>query len=243
MSDASPWAKGEKPAGNLWDLTRRWFLFLSTCRRQAQALPADPEWMRGKLEDLLAEMERKAAADPRIEAALGEATYPLVYLADEILLTCGWAGEAAWAADLFETRKFGTQHAGLDFFTRLDQALSSDKQDLLQVFFQCLCLGFKGKLIKQPEAIHNLRRDLYRRLPAERITGTRLCPEAYEHTDRRTFVKLPVVAAARTVVALVAFLVAILIVANITFESRLSELNETAEKYLQSSPAADTEDG
>jgi len=228
MAGSSPWLAVEQGPIDLRQLTRSWFLFLSTCRRQAQAMPADPQWMRDKLQGLLADMERRAKVDPRLEASLREAKYPLVYLADEILLSCHWAGEAAWAADLLETRCFGTQHAGQDFFVRLDQALERDDAGLHEVYFKCLCLGFRGRLVKQPEALQNMRRDLFRRLPAERLSGARFCPETYENTDERSFVKLPIVAAARIVIVLVALLLGIFVVANYTFQSRLEELNRLA---------------
>ena len=232
MSTASPWVHAEKQPAGLRDLTRDWYVFLSTCRRQVQAIPGDVAWMRSKLDELFERMQARAKHDPHLEAAFEQAKYPLIYTADEILLSSGWAGEMEWASDLLETRMFGTQHAGLDFFTRLDQALGEDKPDVLEIYFRCLCAGFKGKLIKQPEAIHNLRRDLYRRLPAERISGTRFIPEAYDATDARSFQKLPVVATARVIVALVTFLVLVYIAAWFWFEDGLSDLETQAEQKL-----------
>jgi len=245
MVTPSPWIEAESRALDLRELTRDWFLFLSACRRQVQAFPADPDWMRGRLEDLLAEMEKRSKGDPRLEATYQDAIYALVYLADEILLTSGWAGEAAWSGDLLETRRFGTQHAGLDFFTRLDKAMEQENEQLLEVFFRALCLGFKGKLVKQPEAIHNLRRDLYRRLPAGRIQGTRFCPEAYEATDVRAFVKLPIVASARLAVLLAAFLLIIFFIGRFLFQRNVSDLRDDASAFVkteQSEAGADGED-
>ena len=244
MVTPSPWIEAEPRELDLRELTRDWFLFLSACRRQVQAFPADAGWMRGKLEDLLADMEQRSKSDPRLEATFQQACYPLVYLADEILLTCGWAGESEWSADLLETRRFGTQHAGLDFFTRLDQAMEEDNAALLEIFFRCLCLGFKGKLVKQPEAIHNLRRDLYRRLPAGRIQGTRFCPEAYDATDARAFVKLPIVATARLAVVLAAFLLIIFFIGRFLFQRNIAGLREDARTFVESEDSgADTEEG
>jgi len=219
---------------DLRDVTRDWFLFLSTCRRQAAVLPDDPEWMRSKLEALMADMEAESRRDPHLQRAFEDAKYPLVYLADEILLSMGWEGERAWAADLFETRCFGSQHAGLDFFTRLDKAMSGDRDDLIDVFFRGVCLGFRGKLIKQPEALHNMRKDLYRRLPAAKIEGQRFCPEAYEETDVRSFVKLPVVNAARIIIPLVALLIGAWVMGTLVTRSQLSQIDDMAETYVNS---------
>jgi type IV/VI secretion system ImpK/VasF family protein len=217
---------------DLGSLTCDWFLFLSTCRRQTAALPGDPVWMRDKLDGMMAEMEADSRSDPHLQMAFQDAKFPLVYLADEILLSIGWEGERAWAADLYETRTFGTQHAGLDFFTRLDKAMSSDRVDLILVYFRCACLGFKGKLIKQPEALHNIRRDLYRRLPSAKIEGQRFCPEAYEQTDLRSFVKLPVVNAARIIIPLVGLLIGAWVMGMLVTQSEFSEIDDVAEAYV-----------
>ncbi|MHC4959417.1 MAG: DotU family type IV/VI secretion system protein [Planctomycetota bacterium] len=219
-------------AVDLRDVTKDWFLFLSTCRRQTAAIPAEADWMREKLDGLLRQMESAASVDARLEKALEEAKYPLVYLADEVLLTCGWEGEAAWASDLYETRTFGTQHSGLDFFLRLDQALEGDRDDLIQVFFMCLCLGFKGKFIKQPEALHNLRRDLYRRLPTEQAS-VRFCPDAYEATDTRSFTKLPVVNAAKIVIPFVAALIFAWVFGTWRTAAQLEEIDIKTKNYLE----------
>lgn len=223
----------EGESRDLRDVTRDWFIFLSTCRRQVDALPAHPEWMRDKLDTLMAEMAAAVKHDPRLEAAYLHAKYPLVYLADEILLSCGWQGEAAWASDLYETRQFNTQHAGLDFFTRLEQAMQGDRDDLIEIYYKCLCLGFRGKLIKQPDALHNIRRDLFRRLPrARRQDGQRFCPQAYEQTDERSFTKLPVVSAARILIPLVALLIGVWLVGMARTNSQLSDIRIKAKEYI-----------
>lgn len=220
---------------DLGDVSRDWFLFLATCRRQTAALPEDPEWMREKLDKMMNDMETAARMDPRLQRAFEDAKYPLVYVADEILLSIGWEGERAWASDLYEQRMFGTQHAGLDFFTRLDKAMSGDRDDLCEVFFRCICLGFKGKLITQPEALHNMRKDLYRRLPTARADGQRFCPEAYDQTDVRSFVKLPVVNAARILIPLVALLIGAWVMGTLVTRVQFSDIDEKAEKYINSS--------
>lgn len=227
---------------SLRGITRDWFLFLTTFRRQVAAMPAEPDWARGRLEELMATMERKAAADPRLEARFKDARYPLVYLADEILLNCGWAGELAWERDLLETRVFGTQHAGQDFYDRLDRGMNGDDVELLEVFFKALCLGFRGRLVKQPEVLSEIRRNLFRRLEVETVEGARFCPEAYAATDDRSFVKLPAVATARLVIALLAVIVAVFFVGKHNFETKFDELRTASDDYVFDRTPADDED-
>ena len=227
---------------SLRGITRDWFLFLTTFRRQVGAMPAEPEWARGRLEDMLATMERKAAADPRLEARFKDARYPLVYLADEVLLNCGWAGELAWERDLFETRVFGTQHGGQDFYDRLDRAMNGDDVELLEIVFKALCLGFRGRLVKQPEVLGEIRRNLFRRLSVESVEGARFCPEAYEATDDRSFVKLPAVATARLVIALVAVIVAVFFVGKHNFEKKFDTLRSVSDAYVEGRAPSGDED-
>jgi type VI secretion system protein ImpK len=217
----------------LRDLAQDWFLFLSTFRRQAPSLDADTRWARAKLEDLLAEMERRSRTDARLEITFLEAKPILVYLADEVLLTSEWAGEMDWAGELLETAHFNTQIAGEDFFDRLEKALAADKPEILEIYFKALCLGFRGRLMKQQDELDRLRRDLYRRLPAERVEGGRLYPAAYESIDNRRFVKLPVVAVARVIIALLVFLIGIYLIAKLSFGSQLEELDSAADGYLE----------
>ncbi|MCB9897633.1 MAG: DotU family type IV/VI secretion system protein [Planctomycetes bacterium] len=225
-----PTNEGGKHA--LRELTRDWFLFLATFRRQVRSMPADVEWVRSRLEDMLKSMERRAASDPRLEARLRDARPPLVYLADEILLDCGWDGEAAWERDLLETRVFGTQHAGQDFFDRLDRAMNQDDVELLEIYHKAICMGFRGRLVKQPAVLGEIRRNLFRRLKTQPVEGARFCPEAYESIDDRDFVKLPAVATARILIALVAVLVAIYTVASMQFHEKFRGLREAADHYV-----------
>lgn len=234
---------GENARPGLRDVTRDWFLFLSTWRRQVRAMPADPDWVRGRLEGLLASMERRAASDPRLESRFKEARQPLVYLADEILLNSGWAGEAAWERDLLETRVFGTQHAGQDFFDRLDRAMNQDDIELLEIYFKCICLGFRGRLVKQPVVLAEIRRNLFRRLKTAPIEGARFCPEAYESIDDRDFMKLPAVATARILIALVAVLIAIYTVAVMKFQEQFRDLRESADAYVAGRPSGEPKEG
>jgi hypothetical protein len=44
------------PAG----LTREWFNFLCTYRRQAKAMPPETDWVRRRLKELLERMEARA---------------------------------------------------------------------------------------------------------------------------------------------------------------------------------------
>lgn len=187
------------PSPTLATLTRPWFLFLGAYRRNVAQMPADSAWVRAQLRRLLHEMDTAAANDSALQHKLRAARHALAYFADEVLLNCRWAGEGAWARELLETELFGTQHAGRDFFERLHDPSLQDRE-VLEVYFQCLCLGFRGALTRKPLQLREERELLAARIGVGHTVGPRFCREAYEHTDARNFNMLPVVAVLRIAV-------------------------------------------
>ncbi len=191
-------------AATLAAITRPWFLFLGAYRRNVATMPADTAWVRGQLRKLLHDMDQATTGDSALQHKLRAARPALVYFADEVLLNCRWAGEGAWARELLETELLGTQHAGRDFFERLHDPALQDR-DVLEVFYHCLSLGFRGVLARKPLQLREERELLAARIGVGHTVGPRFCRDAYDHTDTRNPGLLPVVAVARIVlVALLA---------------------------------------
>jgi type IV/VI secretion system ImpK/VasF family protein len=213
------------PHQDLTSITRSWFLFLTTFRRNAQSMDASVEWTRNKLQGLLDEMTQAASTDLKLKTSFDEAKYPLVYFADEVLLNCGWPNEGEWERKLLEIEVFQTQHAGQDFFRRAEDPGLTD-QEVIKVYFKCICLGFAGQYADQPMLLREMRERLFARLSVKQQEGTRFCPAAYDHTDRRNFVKLPMVATARITIATLAFIILILWVSRWTTANTLQSVAE-----------------
>lgn len=222
----------DSPKRDLEQITSSWFLFLTTFRRNALSMDASVSWTRDKLLGILDEMERAVESDGPLRFALSEAKFPLVYFADEILLNCGWANEAEWERQLLEIEIFRTQNAGQDFFARAEDPNLKDPQ-VVEIYYKCLCLGFAGQYTDQPMRLREVRENLLRHFPRKQQEGSRFCPEAYHHTDRRNFVKLPMVATVRIVIATAALIGLILFASHWITTETLDGVNVDLDEIQQ----------
>ncbi|MFQ5505592.1 MAG: DotU family type IV/VI secretion system protein [Planctomycetota bacterium] len=215
----------------LEDLTRDWFLFFTTFRRNLDSLRADPAWVREKLLGMLRDMEVEAERDVKLEYLFKEARYPLVYFGDDVLLDVTPSSESDWGSELLEENVFRTRKGGEDFFERMQ---SVQDRDVLLVYFKCLCLGFKGKFAGKELLLREQKEKLFQRLHLKESGSSRFCPDAYSHTDDRDFRKLPAVQVARIAVLTAGYVVLALVVAIFLFNNSLSSLDDEALKVMSS---------
>jgi type VI secretion system protein ImpK len=145
---------------------------------------------------LLATLERQALEAGRRSGEAGaafhrEAQYVMATLADEVFLLLEWEGRGTWAANLLETRMFGSHVGGELFFRRLESLLQEQdavKRPLVGVYLMALSLGFQGRYRGRDaaEVLASFRRRAFAFVfPGHRsvLRGERrLFPEAYEHT-------------------------------------------------------------
>jgi type VI secretion system protein ImpK len=124
-------------------------------------------------------------------AQLDQERYLKAALADELLLSRPWAGQAAWPQHLLETALFGTSVAGdklLDDMALLLQAREAGQRPLGHLYLSALALGFQGRLRGQDDlrALGALGLQLYQfvyqRLPPVEPGQSVLSPQAYAHT-------------------------------------------------------------
>lgn len=73
--------------------------------------------------------------------------YALAAFIDETVLNSPWPHKDRWADNPLQLNYFGTYLAGEIFFDKLDEIRSraESKADLLEVYYLCLLLGFRGK--------------------------------------------------------------------------------------------------
>jgi type VI secretion system protein ImpK len=86
----------------------------------------------------------------RADVELGEAPqwrlakYALAVWIDEILLTVPWEGVAWWRNHILEMELFKTRICNVHFFELAKEASSYASRDALEVFYNCVVLGFRG---------------------------------------------------------------------------------------------------
>jgi type VI secretion system protein ImpK len=110
---------------------------------------------------LFEEFERRAKTQRKDPEETAAAKYALAALVDEVVLSSDWPGREQWADDPLQLRFFGTYLAGEGFFERLDALRTTEKTsaDVLEIYYLCLLLGFKGKYgISDVERLQALRK-------------------------------------------------------------------------------------
>lgn len=164
------------------------FLPLLAYMRGFELLPT------GSAEDLAAQLN-KLIGDAQTQAlnqgfnadAFADGLFPVTAWVDErVSLLHHWESVHVWQAYLLQKRYFRTTHAGVRFFEALEE-LEADNLDVLELYFLCLCMGFKGKYNQKPNdpELAEIRQQLFRVLEgagwaAPIQTDKLLFPAAYQ---------------------------------------------------------------
>lgn len=112
---------------------------------------------------------RTAAADYS-EEDYNEARFAVCAWVDEALTSAVWSGQAEWRSSPLALKFYQTRDAGVQFFERLDR-LTPRQDQVREVYYLCLALGFKGRYTSERDQ-RRLKRRL--RLNLRRLTGRRL---------------------------------------------------------------------
>ncbi len=151
----------------LFELARELFTYLVRFREKASSTAAPPlPEVRRDLLGIFARMDNQAKRDPLLMEPYHQAHYPLVALADEVVLTSGWEHSPAWRQALLEERFYSTQEAGSRFF-ELAKNLDQAPQDVVAIFYLCLALGFSGRYAPADPELADVKENLLARLPSK----------------------------------------------------------------------------
>jgi type IV/VI secretion system ImpK/VasF family protein len=214
---------------DLFRVTANLFLFLTSFRRKVRhGVRVDLRDAADRLEEIFGQMAGEAKQDPRLEALYEKAKYPLVVLADEILLHSSWEFAPQWEGQLLEEKMFGTNIGGEKYFSIANE-LRPDDTELAALLFTGIALGFGGKYRERPEKLSEVRKRLYRH-NAEYIAslGEKITPAAY-HVDPQPAKKLsPLLNLYRVLIVALGVLVLYYILAFALWGQSLGELREAA---------------
>lgn len=70
--------------------------------------------------------------------------YAIVSWIDEMLVEAPWPGREWWGNNVLEVHYFNTRLCHEQFYARASEASTLDLKDALEVFFDCVILGFRG---------------------------------------------------------------------------------------------------
>jgi type IV/VI secretion system ImpK/VasF family protein len=222
--------KTRDETAELFRITSRLFLFLTAFRRRVRkGLRVELRDVSDRLDEIFAEMARDAREEPRLEALYERARYPLVVLADEVLLHSGWEYVTQWERQLLEEKVFGTNIGGEKFFTIAKELDPSRDAPLAAILSAAIALGFGGKYRERPEKLEEARKRLYlMSAPWVASLGEKLTPDAYNVLPQPAKKLSPLINLYR--VAIVAFGVLVLyyLLAFVLWGGAMGELRQAA---------------
>ena len=160
--------------------------FIQSIRKAAD--PGEYEPFRAKAEGLVSAMEQRARESDVPGPLIEQAKFALVGFLDETILQSTWALRDVWAGNPLQLQYFNEFNAGEEFYTKLESLRNADdpkKLDVLEVYFHCLALGFKGKYadLKGMEKIKVLTDSIGKELRKARSKGEGLSP-SWEPKDQ-----------------------------------------------------------
>jgi type VI secretion system protein ImpK len=160
------------------DLIAYVLFFASSCEQQPPALHE----FRQRITALINIQEERARTIGVTQEAFREARFAVLSWVDEMVLNSKWLYRSQWQHMMLTY--YGTLNAGEEFFRRLD-LLPSQANDVREIYFLCISLGFQGEFafgdgVRELQA---LKQKLYKQLIATqgdiRQNFPRLFPEAY----------------------------------------------------------------
>jgi len=134
----------------------------------------NPDLLKRKISQTFDTMFREGERLGISRSDLEESKYILTAFLDETILVSRWPHKAQWRESPLQLEYFGTHVAGEEVFNKLKaaRANASEKADLLEVYYTCLALGFKGIMVAYPDGeqrlktlIHEVWQDLQRVRP------------------------------------------------------------------------------
>jgi type VI secretion system protein ImpK len=173
--------------GKLSDLATDFFATVLAFRAAGNDERPPYRTFRQEIEDLLSDFQRRAERE-RLDAR-GDARYAMIALIDETVLASDWEDADEWRDKPLAIKEFQDANAGEVFFDKLEQLMRGEDQEVLEIYYTCLCAGFRGKYRDDPGTLRSLRNRLY-----GRIVGTdpqeegKLTPDAYGHDLERPLI-------------------------------------------------------
>lgn len=174
----------------------------------------DAETLRGRIKRMLEASRREAGRHGAPPEDAREVEFALVAFLDETLLSSDWSQKDRWLARPLQLELYNRYDAGEEFFHRLDglRANPSLHAEVLEVYYLCMALGFKGKYqLHGQEELRELIEGTYADVAKQPgMKPDRLAPHGPPRDDAATEVRgrVPtwVLVAAAIVVGLVVYL-------------------------------------
>lgn len=210
----------------LGEICEETFLFLTSFSRMAGRTEMNVEDVRLRVQDIFRQQRKRADEDPHLCELYEKAHYLLVVTVDDIVLKSDWSQRSNWP--LLEIEEFGTSIGGARFFSmREDPAYRHEELD--EVFFICLALGFQGENAGDPGELTEIRKRAYMKLPdTVRRGDERFTPQTTEETDGEEHVKVPEAKVLSFVALMLGIMVGFALLSHYLYSSHVDEIRQIA---------------
>jgi type VI secretion system protein ImpK len=109
--------------------------------------PGDAEMMRQKIDEQFRSLETRARQADVPQEDVQQAKYAIAAFIDEMILTSSWPLKESWADKPLQLAYFNDFAAGEEFYNRIDTLRGAKRNGVLEVYYLCLSLGFRGKFV------------------------------------------------------------------------------------------------
>lgn len=167
MDDSSK-SQGNQKRKTLSDIASECFMLILQLRSTNNYGNAGA--LKTKVNEMFEAFEHKARNAGFENEKILQAKFALVAFLDESIISSSWEQKDEWLSEPLQLKLFDTFNAGEEFFTNINnfrQRTSSNK-DVLEIYYVCLVLGFKGKYqLQSPENLRRVIDDLNMELHPE----------------------------------------------------------------------------
>jgi type VI secretion system protein ImpK len=109
--------------------------------------PGTAETLRSRIDEQLRALDVRSRQEDIPQEDVQLAKYALVAFIDEMVLTSSWPLKDAWADKPLQLAYFNDFSAGEEFYNKIDALRGQKKNSVLEVYYLCLALGFRGKFV------------------------------------------------------------------------------------------------
>lgn len=185
--------------------------------------------LRENVTDILEEIEKEAAKDPRLGPLYEQVKMPLIFFIDSTIVRSGIN-----CADEWDGNRLAFDHGQLsgdeDFFDLLEEMeadSSEEASECLAVFYTCIGLGFTGFYEDNTDFLKKKMEKITSRIRRyiESDPNARISPECYEHTDRSDLVEPPGSKVVGIMIAFAGLFLIVFLSIFVLFEQAAGDLN------------------
>jgi|GEM_PF-298528 type IV/VI secretion system ImpK/VasF family protein len=151
------------------DLCAGLFAYVLWLRGQAEDQAPDVRAVYQRFDELLREIDQGGKRNGAAPESIRLVLFALSAFADEMILTSKLPFRSAWADQPLQLTYFNENAAGEEFYVRLESShklTDGSAADVLESFYLCLSLGFKGRYGGSPK-FEKQRRSVMDKLAAD----------------------------------------------------------------------------